>query len=78
MLSDIEYSFTLQETSSNVAFRATTRLCRVNIYPRNARTFVLLFAHVKTAVYQGMDMQTRACGVQISCDIDIDFLSLER
>ena len=28
--------------------------------PRIARTFVLLSAHVKTAVYQGMVMQTRA------------------
>ena len=28
--------------------------------PRIARTFVLLSAHVKTAVYQGMVMQTCA------------------
>ena len=28
--------------------------------PRIARAFVLLFAHVKTAVCQGMVMQTRA------------------
>ena len=28
--------------------------------PEFAMTFVLLFAHVKTAVYQGMVMQNRA------------------
>ena len=28
--------------------------------PQIAKTFVLLSAHVKTAVYQGMVMQTRA------------------
>ena len=28
--------------------------------PQIARTFVLLFTHVKTTVYQGMVMQTRA------------------
>ena len=32
-----EWSFTLQETSSNVVFRATTRLCRVKIYPRTCQ-----------------------------------------
>ena len=69
--SALEYSFTLQETSSNVVFRAKTRLCRVNIYLEFDRTFVLLSAHIKTAVYQGMVMQTRAvcnCG-----HIDIEF-----
>ena len=30
--------------------------------PEFARTFYLLSAHVKTAVYQGMVMQTRAVG----------------
>ena len=53
-------SFTSQEYSSAVVFRATTRLCQVEIYCRIARIFVLLFAHVKTAVYQGLVMQTRA------------------
>ena len=47
------------ETSSNVVFRATARLCRVKICPRIARIFVLLSAHVKKAVYQGMGMWTR-------------------
>ena len=28
--------------------------------PEFARTYCLLSAHVKTAVYQGIDMQTRA------------------
>ena len=56
VFSDTKYSFTLQETSSNAVFRATTKLCRVKIYSRIARIFVLLSAYVKTAVYQGMVM----------------------
>ena len=51
------YSFTLQETSYNVVLlQATTGLGRFQIYSRIASIFVLLSAHVKTAVYQGMVM----------------------
>ena len=56
VFSDTEYSFTLQETSSNMVYRVTTRLCRVNIFPRIARISVLLSAYVKTVAYQGMVM----------------------
>ena len=85
MFSDTEYSFTLQETSFNVVFRATTGLCRVKIYPRITRTFVLLSAHVNDPEPKGHDYLSEAIGsksgygyansrvVQISGNTDIEF-----
>ena len=65
VFSDKEYSLSLQKTSSNVVFRATTRLCFVKIYSRIARIFVPLSGNVSG--YGNV----KPCGVRISDHIDI-------
>ena len=47
MFSDTKYSFTLQETSWYVEFRATARLCLVKIYSRIARVLYCFLLMLK-------------------------------
>ena len=62
MFSDTKYSFTLQETSWYVEFRATARLCLVKIYSRIARVLYCFLLMLKRQSIRVWLCQPVRCG----------------